>query len=175
MLGRIRRWLSRDDGVVAIEFAMLALPFFALLIGSVEFSLAFAASYMLEGGTVEAARLVRTGEAVDSGDPETAFKDRLCDQVSFLIPCNDIVYESIVLDSFASASDFAPQYDASGNMVSQGFSAGASENVVMVRVFYKYEFMTPFIGNLVTNGGGSSSMNLMSTAVIKNEPYTFGG
>lgn len=175
VFSKIKIWFAKDQGVVAIEFAMLAVPFCILLVGIVELSLSFAASFMLEGGTIEAARLVRTGEAVDSGDAETAFRDQLCDQVSFMIPCGDIVYESILLAGFSNAADFAPQYDAAGNLVSQGFNVGGSSDVVLVRTFYRYEFMTPFLATVVTGGGGGGSMALMSTAVIRNEPYQFGG
>lgn len=173
ILRKIKRWFVRDDGVAAIEFAMIAPPFFMLLTGTLEMSLAFTAGFMLEAGTVEAARLVRTGEAVGSGAPETAFRDRLCEQVSFLIPCASVQYESIVLNGFADAGNFAPQFDANGDLISQGFNAGASDQTVLVRTYYRYQLLTPMIGSLVLPGGQSGSLRLMSTAVIKNEPYTF--
>jgi len=170
----MRRWRQNDRGVVAVEFAMIALPFFVLLFGMIEMALAYTASYMLEGGVVEAARLLRTGEATDSGDAESAFRTKLCDQVGTLIPCGDIVYESIPLDGFSSAADAPPQYDENGNLVSQGFNAGSSDSVVMVRAFYRYYFMTPFIADLIGDSSGSS-IAMMSTAVIRNEPYSFNG
>src|SRR5574343_295825 len=106
MLRKIRSWLKDDNAVASIEFAMLAIPFCTLF--------------------------VRTGEAADTGDPEGAFVTELCNQVDFYIPCEDIVYESLVLEGFSDADELAPEFDADGNMVSQGFDVGGSSDVVMV-------------------------------------------
>ena len=60
-------WLRNEDGVAAIEFAIVALPFFLFVFGIVGMGLYFLASTSLEYGAEAAARKVRTGEA-DKGD-----------------------------------------------------------------------------------------------------------
>jgi Flp pilus assembly protein TadG len=175
MLRTLRSWFRNDGGVVAIEFAMLALPFFVLLFGIVETSFMFASSIVLEGGTAEAGRLIRTGQAQDTADPEATFRDELCDQVSDIIPCASVQYEviSIPNGTFADTEDYEPQYDSDGNFMPQGFSAGDSNDVVLIRAVYRYEFLIPYLGTLINRGHGNA-VNLMSVTVIKNEPYEFG-
>jgi len=174
MLRTLKKWFRNEKGVVAIEFAMVALPFFMLLMGIIEVSMFYASSIILEGGASEASRLIRTGEAQGTADPEGDFKTELCFQVEDLIPCNLIQYEVIVMpnDKFADVANFQPQFDASGNFVPAGFNPGGSCDVVLIRTVYKYNFMMPFIGNMMNGGVGNNPATLMSTMVIKNEPYT---
>jgi Flp pilus assembly protein TadG len=175
MLKRLKSWLRKDSGVVAIEFAMLSMPFIVLLMGIVEISVLYASSIVLEGGAAEAGRLIRTGQAQGSTDPEAAFKDKLCDEVSGIIPCAQIQYEVIKMadNAFPSIADYAPQFDAAGNFIPQGFNAGSSSDVILIRAVYQHDFLVPFLGILI-NGTGSQKVTLMSTTVIKNEPFTFG-
>jgi Flp pilus assembly protein TadG len=136
----------------------------------------YASGALLEGASVDAARLIRTGQVQDSGSPEETFKDELCNKASFLISCDKIQYEVIDIPSgnFIDAEDYQPSIDANGNLVPQGFDAGNSNDVVMVRTYYKYKFLTPFIGEMLSGKAGQDWVGQMSTVVIKSEPYNFG-
>lgn len=173
MLRRLKSWLKESRGVVAVEFAMIAIPFFTLLLGTVEISLYYATAVVLEGAAESAARVVRLGQ--EQGDPETAFKGQLCAMVSGIVNCDDIRYQAVTIPSgtFAGAQANQPQLDADGSLKS-GFDAGTASDVVLIRVQYKYNFLIPFIGNMITADNGSSgSATLMSTVTVKNEPYNF--
>lgn len=164
--------IKREEGATAIEFAMVALPFILTLFGIIEISLAYTAGTLLEGGTVSAARLIRTGQIqTGSADPETAFREELCNQADILVVCDNIQVEAIPMpdDSFGSVGDYAVQYDNDGNMVSRGFDAGGVSDVMLVRVYYAYPFLTPMIGTLL--GGADQTMPLLSTVVFQTEPY----
>jgi Flp pilus assembly protein TadG len=176
MLKRQKNLRSAESGVVAVEFALLAIPLLLLIIGIVETALFFAAGTILEGASASAARLVRTGQVQGSADPETAFEDRLCDQASALIDCADIQYEVIrvAANNFAGAESYESEFDEDGNLVAQPFSTGDSNDVVLVRAIYRYEFLTPFLGHLMTGDPGKDWMTHMATVVIKAEPYNFG-
>src|SRR3546814_9108371 len=54
--------LRDERGSALIEFALIAPPFFLLLIGTLEVSMMFFASAVLEGATKEAARQIRSEE-----------------------------------------------------------------------------------------------------------------
>jgi Flp pilus assembly protein TadG len=61
---RAARAISRDRrGSVAIEFSLIAIPFFMLLFGVLEVGIIFFGSSMLEKATADAGRLIRTGQA----------------------------------------------------------------------------------------------------------------
>ena len=164
-------WLRDLRGATAVEFALVSLPFFTMLVGMIEVSLFFAAGNVLEAAH-EAARVLQTGQGQQSGDAVGAFEDKLCEKVEQMIPCADLLYEVIEIPTFLDAADYAPQYDADGNLVSQGFSPGGVEDTILVRVSYRYDFLTPFLGQMMTGGGGSSMIH-MATVVVRNEPYEF--
>ena len=172
MIGKLRNFWGDNKGVAAIEFALIATPFFLLLFGIVETGIFYASNIVLEGGAAEASRIIRTGQITgNSGQAQAAFAANLCTQISGLIPCNSVQYEVITMpnDKFTDAQNYQPQYDANGNFVPRPFNAGGACDVVLIRAVYTYNFMIPMIGNLMNGGVGK---NLMSTAVIKNEPYT---
>lgn len=179
MVGRhfirmIKGWQRQDDGATAVEFSLMALPYFMLTIGILEISMMFASANLLEGASGSAARLIRTGQIQQAGgDQAAAFRDEVCNYAVALIPCDDIVINVQQMDSFGDFDSMAPEYDADGNLVSNGFNAGGSGDRVMIRVGYQYDMMTPFIGPLIA--GGDGAVSFLSTVVLQNEPYDFGG
>lgn len=171
-----RRWFYKDDGVAAIEFALVAPPFFMLLMGIIEIGMFFAAGSVLEGASNDAARLIRTGAVQLSADPETTFRTELCGKVGVMLDCDRIQYEVIQMadDSFATAAASAPQFDADGNLIPSGFSSGNSNDVVLVRAIYRYNFLTPYMGAMLTGDTSRNWSTHMATVVLKAEPYRFG-
>ena len=171
ILRQLSRLWRKEDGTTAIEFSLLAMPYMLLTLGIIEISIMYAAASLLEGATNDASRLIRTGQLQQSSeDPETLFRNAICDYATVLIRCDDVVIEVQTLESFSEYA--APSYDEDGNMESSGFDAGASSDRVLIRAAYRYSMMTPFIGSLLT--GGTNSTLFMSTIVLQTEPYDFG-
>ncbi len=173
MLRRIRRWFRKeDDGSAAIEFSMLVFPYVMISLGIIELSLMMLSGSLLEGATDKAARLVKTGQVQQSnGDPETLFRDKLCDSAVFLIDCADMEVEVMPLDSYGDYTEAT--YDADGNMVSSGFDAGGSNDKILIRVSFRYQMITPLIGPLLNGTDGGTVF--VSTIVLQTEPYEFQG
>lgn len=168
-----RSLLKDKRGVTAIEFGFVALPFFMLIIGIMELGMYYTAATVIEGGTVRAARIIRTGQAQESADPLDTFLTELCNNVDQIMDCSDIQYEVINPDgnNFSDAGDANPSFDGDGNLDSAGFDPGGANEVVIIRVAYRFPFATPWLGNLL--GGADSSVLIMSTATVRNEPYEF--
>jgi Flp pilus assembly protein TadG len=176
MLGKFfRSWVDRKEGTTAIEFSLMAIPYFMLTIGILEVSIMYASACLLEGATTAAARLIRTGQVqqAESADPEEMFRDAVCDYAEALIACDKVIIEVRQMESFDDYDSMGAQYDEDGNMVSQGFDAGGSNDRVLIRVAYRYEMLTPFIGPLLV--GPDNSRQFMSTIVLQTEPYEFAG
>lgn len=177
---RPRRLLWRatrnTDGVAAIEFGLIAMPLFMLIMGIVEIGMCFAAGLVLEGSAAEASRTIRTGQAQQSAAPEITFREALCDHANTMLNCSRIQYEVIRMgdDSFETAENSTPEFDEDGNLIDQDFNAGNSNDVILIRTVYRYEFLTPFIGSLITGDTSRNWINHMSTVVVKAEPYVFG-
>ncbi|AGH97337.1 TadZ/CpaE-like protein [Micavibrio aeruginosavorus EPB] len=175
---RGRRFLSfwRDTrGSTAVEFGLVAIPFIFMTIGIIELALVFAAANMLEGGVAEASRLIRTGELQQAGgDPEETFREALCAHALVLIECDGIVVESIAIEdnTFEGISELVPEYDEDGNLIPSGFELGEVSDVVLVRVAYRYQFMTPLFGDIFSNQP-DRAYPMLATAVMRTEPYEF--
>ena len=165
------QWFRHKEGTTAIEFSLMAIPYVMLTVGIIELSIMYASASLLEGATSSAARLIRTGQLQQApmGTPEELFRSAICDYATVLIRCSDIVVESQTMASFSDYDSMQPQYDADGNMVSQGFDPGTANERVLIRVSYRYNMMTPFIGPLLV--GPSNSRLFMSTIVLQIEPY----
>ena len=175
MLGKIRKkWIRKEEGVTAVEFSLLLAPYMMLTLGIIELYMMFVSASLLEGSTNSAARLIRTGQLQESNlAPEQVFRDALCDYNMAFINCNEIVVDVQQLDSFNDFGAAAPQFDGDGNLVSNGVNPGGASDRVLIRTAYRYEIMTPIVGQLLT--GGTGSRLFMSTIVLQSEPYDFAG
>lgn len=169
------RWGRETEGTTAIEFSLLAIPYVFISIGIIELSLMYATATLLEGAVNGAARMIRTGQLQQSMsvDPAQVFRDEVCRRTVSIIPCGDIEIEALTMGTFGDYDSMLPQYDANGDMQSQGFNIGDSNDRVLVRASFRYSMMTPFVGPLLA--GSSNSFLFMSTIVLQTEPYEFEG
>lgn len=173
-LRKVYFWKKEEDGVTAIEFGFLAVPFIFMTVGILEVSLMFAGGNLLEGAVADAARLVKTGQIQQSGGDENTFRQALCESAPVLINCNDVQFEVIPVGSgsFFDTGSLPAQYDADGNFQSRGFDAGGVNDVMLIRAVYDYPIITPLVGQVIT--GGVGTMPMMSTIIFQTEPYEFG-
>jgi Flp pilus assembly protein TadG len=174
LFGLIRRWLAAIDagGAAAVEFAIVGSAFMLMVLASFEFGYMLFVQSALDNSARDAARLIRTGQAQNSSNPVSTFQTLLCADVSSLIGCGNIVYQSQVFNNWSAAQtavNTPPTLDKNGNYISAGFSPGTPGQILVVTVTYNYPFFTPWIGNLV--GGSTGSTLMMSTVVFQNEPY----
>jgi Flp pilus assembly protein TadG len=175
MLKLFRKFWKREEGTTAIEFSLLLMPYLLLSLGIIELSLMFASASLLEGATDSAARMIRTGQLQQSGssDPEGDFRAAMCNYATVLINCNDVTIEAMTMNSYGDFDSYAPVYDTDGNMISQGFDAGGSNDRVIIRAAYRYEMVTPLVGPLLNGPDGGTLF--VSTIVLQTEPYEFEG
>lgn len=184
MIGKLRTLRQNDDGVAAIEFAIVSVPFLLLIMGIIELGIMFAAGTLLNGATEDAARMIRTGQAQESADAEATFRDRLCGELHALIDCDDLRYQVIRLEddeTFETAFNspenvFDDIFDPASpdGFSANTFDAGEQNDRIIVRVIYDYPIITPMAGPFFSDGGDDRPGNtrlLVSTAIIQNEPY----
>ena len=174
-----RRWLRNDEGSAAIEFAIVALPFFMFVLGIVGIGLYFLASNSLEYGVEAASRKVRTGEAQKGSSTVDQFKQQVCDAAGSYIDCSKL---SVIVQSAASWSGISPQacVDSKGNMIGSTGSTGdlmskytgAASEVVLVTLCYQWDLATSFTFlNLGKNSDGSGPSIIQAATAFRSEPY----
>lgn len=168
--GLVCRLRADDSGATAIEFGIIALPFFALLIALIEVSLVFFANFSLDNAVDEASRLVRTGQAQTQGFSETEFKQNICDNATGLKNCmSGLKLDVQRFNNFAGVTMPDP-LDAGGALRNDfTFDLGTGGDVIVVRAFYVWDLIASFPGSLGNMPGGGRL--IIATAAFRNEPF----
>ncbi len=169
---RMEQFTADKRGIAAVEFALIAAPFFFLIFGLLEISVLFIMSSVLEHGVNEAARSIRTGQLQQNGFGQIAFKQAVCAELFDLLSCDSkLRFDVKTFSSFGGTS--APDViDTSGNLNDSGFgfAPGASNEIVVVRAFYEWDLITPVLSAPLANMSGSRRL-LQATVAFRNEPF----
>src|SRR5689334_5000603 len=84
----LRRFGRRKDGAAAVEFAVVAAPFIAMLFAILETALVFFAGQTLETAVSDSSRLIMTGQAQTGNFDQSAFKNAVCTKIYGLFDCS---------------------------------------------------------------------------------------
>ncbi|ABS61849.1 TadE family protein [Parvibaculum lavamentivorans DS-1] len=169
--GRRFGFIRAKEGSVAVEFSMLAIPFFALLYALIETCIVYFATSNLDSVVADAGRLVRTGQVQAGGMSEAQFKGYICDRMTLVSNCaSDLRVDVRNFTSFNGVS-FPPLIDANGNVVENTvFQPGNAGDIVLVRVYYTWGVMSPGLIGL-SNVQGNGRLIAASVA-FRNEPFS---
>ncbi len=167
----LRRFGRSRRGSAAVEFALVAPVFFALLFAILETALMFFASQVLETITQDSARMIVTGQAQSSSFTQTQFKTYVCGRIPALFNCNSLYVDVESYSSFSSIT-LNSQIDVNGNFVNNNmqYSPGGAGDIVVVRLFYPWQLFVTGLGYNISNLSGNQRL-LVATAAFQNEPY----
>lgn len=170
----MRRLVRQQDGAAAVEFAMVAAPFLALVFAIIETAVVFFAGQALETALADSARLIMTGQAQTAGYDATAFKNAVCAKIYGLFDCQSGVSVDVQkFSSFSGMTNTSP-VDSSGNFnLNPGYNPGGACDIVLVRLFYQYPVYVSLLGFNLSNLSGGKRL-LAATAAFRNEPFTTG-
>ena len=169
-----RRFAGNRKGSAAIQFALIAPLFFALIFAILETALVFVAGQVLETALQDTARLVLTGQATAGNTTQTQFQTTLCGKTSAFFTCSQIVVEAKKYTNFGSVDLSAKPTSACAATSTASFSLGSNGDVMVVRAFYKWPLYVTglgyYIGGSNADGSKCNKRLLSSTAVFRNEP-----
>jgi Flp pilus assembly protein TadG len=167
----VRRFLRRKDGAAAIEFAMVAAPFLALVFAIMETAIIFFAGQALETAAADSARLIMTGQAQKSGFSQAQFKQQVCGKVFGLFNCNAGVQVDVrTYNSFGAINSSKP-VNAQGNLnVTPTYQPGGPGDIVVVRLLYQWPVYVSLLGLNLADMSGNKRL-IMATSAFRNEPY----
>ncbi len=171
-LRRLSRRFGRNRrGATAVEFALVAPIFLALLFAIMETALMFFAGQVLETATQDTARLIMTGQAQNGGMTQAQFKEQLCSRLVALFDCATGVYIDVQSFSNFSSVTVTPPIDANKNFINNmNYKIGAAGDIVIVRSFYQWPLFVTGLGYDISNVVGSKRL-LTATAAFRNEPF----
>lgn len=166
----VRSFLRSVEGTTAVEFGILALPFFALVVAIFETCSMLVAQEVLQNATNAAARLIMTGQAQLSSLTAAQFQQAVCSQANALLACSGIYVNVQKFSSFGGVSKLNPVQSGVLNPALMGYNPGGAGDIVLVQTFYQWPIMLGLLGfDLTTTKNGAHLM--VGTAVFRNEPY----
>jgi Flp pilus assembly protein TadG len=172
MPGRIaRRFVRKQDGAAAVEFALVAAPFLALLFAILETAFVFFAGQSLEAAAADSARLIMTGQAQSQGFSQTDFKNAVCSHIFGLFDCANGVYVDVkTYSSFASINTASPIVNNTFDTSQMAYNPGDVGDIVVVSLYYQWPIYVSMFSSNLSNLNGSNRL-LTATAVLRVEPY----
>lgn len=186
---RLARLFGSRDGVAAIEFAILAIPFFLIVFAIIETFVAYAGEQLLESAVDSMAREIRTGQITYNRGAATdmdasAFRTAFCDEISIMLSCSSGSDQKLFLDvrSFTNFANMPTGIPRQGggtfgalDTSSFGYDPGGPGTYNMVRAYYRWQIVADLVRPYITNerpGGGATSDYLMvATTAFANENY----
>ena len=173
------RFRRSEDGATAVEFALISVPFLALLVAILETALLFWTSQVLEEAVSETSRRLLTGEALTryTGNAATntqAFKNDVCANAPGLVDCSKLVIDVRSYTSFANAkngTDGTNPISAGGlNTTGFGYTAPQPQQIVVVRAVLEYPlYFTYWSASLANIGSGRRG--IVASATFRTEPF----
>ncbi len=172
---------ENEDGATAIEFALISIPLFWMLMGIIEFGLIMFATNVVETATNAGARLGITG----SNYADTIYDSRYAN------PDDNLTREYIIrrtmeqmsagilrgenLDiqcrSLGQVSRFGTR-EVSGDSGCSAVNLGEGGESVIFNTSYRWELFTPLISAFFgAEDGATGSVLIQSTALVRNEEF----
>lgn len=172
--GLVRRLARSRSGATAVEFALVAAPFFFMLFAIMELGVVFALANQLENATVAASREIRTGQLqTGAGGAADDFAESVCSRMTgFESQCRDNLSIDVrIMEQFSDA----PPDPVAGGEFNEGtltYEGKTSQpgDIVLVRSFYRHTLFTPFLNQALSRLDDGTTI-ITAAAVFRNEPY----
>ena len=182
-----RRFAASREGAAAIEFAILAIPYFLVVFAILEPFLALVGEQLVTIATDTLARKLRTGQISNTITREE-FRKQFCAEVSILITCSADEIRTpqklyIDLRRFNAFADIPKNIALVPNgqyfdldTSAFGFSPGGPSSINMLRVYYRWPVITDLVRPYLTkirplDGSMPSHFLIVATDAFRNEAY----
>jgi Flp pilus assembly protein TadG len=177
----LKRLLRSRDGAAAIEFALLAIPYFLIVFAIIETFIAFTGEQLVANAVDTMARRLRTGQITAENTTEAKFRSEFCDEISILIQCgedNKLILDLRSFSNFADIPKTVPRESGEqfGDLTATDvYEPGGAGTINMLRAYYRWEIVTdlvrPYISTIRPSDGSRSEFLIVATAAYKNENY----
>jgi Flp pilus assembly protein TadG len=168
----LARFRAAQNGATAVEFALIAPAFLALIFAILQMTIFLFAQQTLQNAAVQAGRMFMTGSAQTSGLSQTGFNNDVCPMVSALFTCSKLQVNVAAYSSFSSANTSAPAlYNAQGQLQTTGsYSTGSPGTIMVVQIAYPWPIIGLPIGSLLPSTGYGTT-EIMGVTAFRVEPY----
>lgn len=189
----LRSFLRSRDGAAAIEFAILAIPYFMIIFAIIETFVAFSAEQLLSNATSNLARQLRTGQITynlsrTSDKSEAQFRQLMCDEISILMQCDateistphKLYIDARTFTAFSTIPTAIPRVSntdfADIDTSSFRFAPGGAKSINMMRAFYRWQIITDLVRPFITtirpaDGSMPTDFLIIATTAFQNEDF----
>ncbi len=165
-----RRLVRQEDGAAAVEFAMVAAPFLAMMFAIIETAIVFFAGQALETAAADSARLIMTGQAQNAGYDKTKYKEAVCAKIYGLFNCNAGLHVDVKSYTNFASVPLAKPITGGVMDTNTSYSPGTPGDIVVVKLMYQWPVYVSLLGLNLSDLSGGKRL-LMSTVAFRNEPY----
>ncbi|CAN7383170.1 TadE/TadG family type IV pilus assembly protein [Phenylobacterium sp. LjRoot219] len=160
-----RTFKRSEDGVAALEFALVSPMVIALMIGTIQIGMLELMSTNLDAAVMSTTRKIRTG-AADRPVGADAFEDAICE---VMIDERDKCRDRLAI-SVQKVTDFAAA-EAVANATPTGqYDIGGPGAIILVRATYRWPLILPMYAGGFRLSEPSEAL-IDARAVFRNEPY----
>jgi Flp pilus assembly protein TadG len=162
---------AAQEGASAVEFALIAPAFVALMIAIFQVAVFLFAQQALQNAASEAGRTLMTGQA--ASDTQAQFKTHICNNYlpTVIFKCSSL---AVFVQSGASATTTLPAlYDGNGQLLTSfPYSPGQPGDTVVVQLAYPLPVMMAPLGFLISSPNmPRGTAEIMGVTAFRVEPY----
>jgi len=180
LLGASQRYQNSEKGATAVEFALVAFPFFALLGVIIETGAMMFTEFGLQAAVQEAARTARTGQAQGGAKTAADFKTLICQNASLVANCGSGL--TVYANSYTTWAQLAANMPSfvnigvkdDGTANPTAYKLGAPTCPSSLVATYDWKFMMPMM-NYLGNVQSGATRRLVGFAMFQTEPYPSSG
>ena len=169
--GFLKRFSGARTGAVAAEFAMIAVPFMALVFGILELGMMFLVATTLESSAQTEARTLRTGQFQSASSTAASYKDAICSNLGWLAAdCAANVYVDV--RSFSTFGQVAAPWPVTNGAIDPAkltFQATSACSIVVARAFYNWTLFAPDFSGIAHMNNNKVLLSAVSS--FRNEPF----
>lgn len=170
LLGRARALLRSRDGEAAVEFALVAPMFLALLVAIIESGLIFFAQQALQTAATQSARLIMTGQAQTQNLTAAQFAQTVCGKLPAMFSCANLYVNVAGAATFSAIAPLNPLQSGTLNAAAMSYNPGIGGDIEIVQLFYLWPSLTAPLGLSYADMNGA--FLITATAAFRNEPFS---
>ncbi len=170
---RRRRWrggiafLRNPDGATAVEFAMIGVPFLALLCAIFQTGLIYFEAAQLQEATQAGSRAILTQSAATGLTYGTFLQNYVCPRMSGMFTCANLRMDLQSPANWTSAEtlDVGNFYNNPNNTQATAITLPAAGNIAVVRILYPMSQMAAIVGGTALQAGSIGTVTAGETTI----------
>lgn len=167
----VSRFCSARQAATAVEFALIAPAFLAVMIALFQTAIFLYAQAVLQTAANEAGRYFMTGQAQNGGWTASTIQTKVCPIIQALMNCSNVVVVVQNATSFAGVSTSAPALYSNGQPITSfTYAPGTPGEIMVVQLVYQWSVVSGPLGFVLSNLPNSQS-EIMGVTAFKVEPY----